>query len=90
MQKQISKTAGTVLMLEWAGTLLGLTGAFMLATHSHFSEYGWIAFFLANLAMIGFAIGIRRYGLLVQQLGFTATSVLGMYQAGLLSIPFQI
>ncbi len=71
--------------LEWAGSLLGLTGAFLLATHAEFSKFGWIAFFLANLAMIGFAIGIRRYGLLIQQIGFTATSILGMYQAGLLS-----
>lgn len=79
-----------LLLLEWSGSLLGLTGAFLLATHAQFSEYGWIAFFLANLAMIGFAVGIRRYGLLVQQIGFTATSVLGMYKAGFMSLPLQL
>lgn len=78
-----------ILVLEWAGSLLGLTGAFLLAVHAHFSPYGWIAFLLANLAMIGFAIGIRRYGLLVQQLGFTATSLLGIYHAGFFSLPFE-
>ena len=46
--------------LEWAGSLLGLLGAFLLATHTRVSRYGWLAFLAANLAMIGFAIGIGR------------------------------
>jgi hypothetical protein len=79
-----------VTILEWSGSLLGLTGAFLLATHTQFSEYGWVAFLLANFAMIAFAVGIRRYGLLVQQIGFTATSVLGLYNAGFVSLPFHI
>ncbi len=68
--------------LEWAGSITGLIGAFLLATHSRISRYGWIAFFAANVAMIGFAVGIDRYGLLVQQLGFLGTSLLGIYRAG--------
>ncbi|MCM3583815.1 hypothetical protein M3795_25420 [Ralstonia pickettii] len=72
-------------VLEWAGAAMGLTGAFLLATHSRVSRYGWLWFFAANLAMAGLAIGIGRYGLLVQQLGFTATSLLGIWRAGFLS-----
>lgn len=68
--------------LEWAGALSGLAEAFLLATHTRFSRYGWLAFLAANLALIGFAIGIGRYGLLVQQVGFTATTLLGLYRAG--------
>lgn len=71
-----------ITVLEWTGSLLGLLGAFLLATHSRISRYGWIAFFCANLAMIAFAFCIDRYGLLVQQIGFTATSALGLYRAG--------
>jgi hypothetical protein len=40
-----------------------------------------VAFFLANFAVIGFARGIRAHGLLVQQLGFLGTSVLGLWRA---------
>ncbi len=69
--------------LEWTGSILGLLGAFLLATHTSISRYGWIAFLAANVAMIGFAYGIDRYGLLVQQLGFMATSLLGIYRSGL-------
>lgn len=70
---------------EWAGSLLGLLGAFLLATNSSISCYGWVAFFLANIAMVIFAAGIRRHGLLIQQLGFTGTSLLGLYRSGLLT-----
>jgi hypothetical protein len=74
--------------LEWTGSILGLLGAFVLATSTGMSRYGWIAFLAANIAMIGFAYGIGRYGLLVQQLGFMATSLLGIYRSGFfLSFP---
>lgn len=71
-----------VTFLEWFGCLAGLLGAFLLATHSRYSRYGWIAFFVANLAMIAFALMIERYGLLLQQVGFVATSLLGLSRAG--------
>lgn len=67
---------------EWAGCALGLLGAFLLATNTRFSRYGWIAFFFANIAMIGLAVLIGGNGLLLQQAGFVATSVLGLYRAG--------
>lgn len=73
-------------VLEWVGSLSGLAGAFMLATHTRVSRYGWLAFMSANVAMVLFAIGIQRYGLFVQQLGFMATSMLGIYRAGLFRI----
>ncbi len=69
---------------EWTGSLLGLLGALLLATHTRLSRFGWVAFFIANVAMIAFAIGISRYGLLLQQVGFMATSLLGLYRAGFL------
>lgn len=72
---------GLIDQLEWIGSLSGLVGAFLLATHTRVSRYGWLAFLAANLAMIGFAVGIHRYGLLVQQVGFMATSLLGIYRA---------
>ena len=71
-----------ITFLEWFGAISGLAGAFLLATHSRLSRYGWLAFLAANIAMIGFAWKIQRYGLLLQQLGFMGTSLLGIYRAG--------
>jgi hypothetical protein len=70
-----------LLAFEWAGCILGLVGAFLLATNSTVSAYGWFAFLAANLAMIAFASGIQARGLLLQQIGFLASSCLGIYRA---------
>jgi len=68
-------------LMEWTGSVAGLLGAFLLASHSRVSKYGWIAFLIANMAMICFAWMIQAHGLLFQQLGFTLTSCLGIYRA---------
>lgn len=70
-----------VTFLEWSGALVGILGALLLALNSDISHYGWLAFLIANLVMIVFAWRIDRYGLLVQQLGFTCTTLLGIYRA---------
>ena len=70
---------------EWAGCALGLIGSILLASNTRYSRYGWFAFFFANIAMVGLAMIIERNGLLLQQLGFIATSVLGLYRAGFLT-----
>lgn len=73
-------------VLEWGGSLVGLLGAFLLATKSRLSRYGWVAFLVANIVMIVFAYAISRHGLLIQQLGFMGTSLYGMKGAGFFSL----
>ena len=72
-----------ILILEWGGAVIGLAGAALLATHCKFSRYGWVLFLIANLVFIAWAIQIKATGLLVQQIGFTFTSLLGIYRSGL-------
>ena len=72
---------GLIDQLEWIGSLSGLVGAFLLATHTRGSRYGWLAFLAANLGWFGFVCGKHRYGLRVQQVGFRAPSLLGIYRA---------
>ena len=67
-------------MLECCGCLLGLLGAFLVASNVEASRYGWLAFLAANLAMIAFARGARANWLLLQQIGFMASSCLGLYR----------
>lgn len=68
-------------LLDWTGCALGLAGALTLALNVEISRYGWLAFFGANFAMIAFAKGINARGLLCQQVGFCATSLLGIYRS---------
>lgn len=65
--------------LEWAGSLLGLLGAFLVARNDRWSGYGFIAFLASNVFLIGFALLAEKFGLLTMQLGFTVTSALGIY-----------
>lgn len=69
------------LLTQWSGSMLGLLGAFVLATNTKISRYGWIAFLLANFAMIAFALEDKAWGLATQQVGFCLTSLLGIYRS---------
>ncbi len=73
-----------VLMLEWVGAALGLSGAFLLATHSKHSSYGWVFFLASNFVLIAWASKMGAIGLLVLQAGFTVTSLIGLKRSGLI------
>jgi len=64
--------------IEWVGAITGLAGALLLSLNINASGYGFILFLLSNIAWIIFSLRRRTYGLLVQQLGFTATSIIGV------------
>lgn len=66
--------------IEWIACGFGLVGAFLLATHTRFSKWGWICFLLSNVGWISYALSTHANGLLLQQVGFTATSLLGLKQ----------
>lgn len=68
-------------VVEWIGSCLGLVGAFLLATNSRVSRWGWGAFFVSNLLLVVFAAGINRWGLLTMQVGFLGTSILGIWRS---------
>jgi hypothetical protein len=66
---------------EWCGSITGLLGAVLLASNTRVSKYGWWFFLFANLFMIVFAIKVGHDGLLLQQCGFTLTSLMGIYRS---------
>lgn len=67
-------------VLEWSGSLTGLVGAALLATHSVWSGWGFASFLISNVFWFAFGVRTRTWGLLVMQVGFTATSLMGIYQ----------
>ena len=66
---------------EWVASISGLLGAFLLASHSELSKYGWVAYLIANIAMIFFAFSIKANALLIQQFGFMLTTAWGIYKS---------
>ena len=68
-------------VLEWTGSITGLVGSIMVASHTKFSKYGWFLFLVSSLSLSAFAIVLGKFGLMVQQVGFGAINVLGLVRA---------
>lgn len=73
-------TSNFDVLTQWIGSALGIAGALLLAMNIQWSAYGWISFLLSNFAWILFAYRKQLWSMVVMQLVFTGTSVLGIYQ----------
>lgn len=65
--------------LEWLGCVLGITGSLLLAIKSKYSRWAWPTFLSSNFCWAGFGIITGAYGLIVMQMAFTVTSIIGIY-----------
>lgn len=67
---------------EWTATLLSLVGALMLATNMKGARWAWPVYLVANVCWVGFALSLDNvaWGLILTQLGFTITSLIGIYR----------
>ena len=70
----------TSIVIEWSRSATGLLGAAILASNSAITGYGFMAFFISNLFWIAYAVRSRAWGLLAMQIGFTTTSVIGIWR----------
>jgi hypothetical protein len=76
-------------VLEWSGSIIGMLGAALLASHGPKARFGWLCYLLANIFLIAWSVRVSATGLMVQQLVFSATSVLGLKRSGLLEVLWQ-
>ena len=65
--------------IEAAAALTGLVGAFLLATRGEHAAWGWVAFLASNAGWLVFGWSQRLWFLLLQQVGFTASSLWGIW-----------
>ncbi|PIV91311.1 MAG: hypothetical protein COZ20_06450 [Gallionellales bacterium CG_4_10_14_3_um_filter_54_96] len=66
-------------MLEWIGCVTGLLGAALLSANNRYSGWGFALFLISNIAWIGFGWFTHAIGMVVMQLGFTLTSLWGVW-----------
>ena len=64
--------------VDWFGSLTGLAGAAMLASNTVISPYGWVMFFLSNIAWISHGVKTKTWALVLMQTGFIVTSTVGI------------
>lgn len=67
-------------VMEWAGAVTGLLGAFLLSMNVAVSRYGWGFFLLSNVMWIVFGVATEAWGLVFMQVGFTLTSMNGVFR----------
>ena len=66
--------------IEAVAALCGLLGALLLASRGDHAAWGWAAFLASNAGWIAFGWIRGHWFLLLQQIGFTATSLLGIWK----------
>lgn len=64
---------------ELFAAAFGLVGALLLATRSRHSGWGFLAFLASNICWLAFALERAHWPLVVQQVGFTLSSLFGIW-----------
>ena len=64
---------------EIVGAINGMAGAWLIALRFKYSRWGWIAYLISNICWVAFAADIHRNWLLIQMIGFTFSSVVGVW-----------
>jgi len=67
-------------LIEWIGCATGLCGAALLALNNRYSGWGFVLFLVSNVAWIYFGLLTHATGMVVMQVGFTATSLMGVWR----------
>lgn len=65
--------------LEMFSAALGLLGAALLASRSRWAGWAFVAWLLSNIGWIVFGAGNQHWFFIAQQIGFTVTSLLGIW-----------
>jgi hypothetical protein len=66
--------------IEYIAAAFGIVGTLLLALNGKRAGWGFVAFLASNTGWIWFAIAKDLDGLLLQQIAFTATSLLGIWR----------
>jgi len=67
-------------ILEWLGTAAGIAGALLVASNTRHSAWGWISFLLSSSCMAGFAWLSGIWGLMLLEIVFILTNLLGLWR----------
>ena len=65
--------------IELFAAATGLLGCLLLATKGRWAGWGFAAFLASNIGWLAFSVQHAHWALLVQQIGFTASSLVGIW-----------
>jgi hypothetical protein len=64
---------------QWGGCFFGVIGSLLLARRMRWAGWGFVCYLASNMLWIVYAVVTKAPGLAVQQILFTATSSLGVW-----------
>lgn len=68
-----------IAVVEVLAAAFGLIGTLLLATKGRYAGWGFAAYLVSNAGWIMFALALRHWPLFWQQVGFTASSLFGLW-----------
>lgn len=69
-----------LVVVEIIAACCGLIGSLLLALKGESARWGWMFFMLSNVGWLAFSYGFGHWFLLVQQIGFSITSAIGIWK----------
>lgn len=69
-----------LVVVEVIAAICGLLGSLLLALKGQSAPWGWMFFMLSNVGWLAFSYGFGHWFLLVQQIGFSITSAIGIWK----------
>jgi len=69
-----------LVLVELFASTCGLIGSLLLAMKGRIAPWGWVFFALSNIGWITFSYGYSHWFFLVQQIGFSITSAIGIWK----------
>jgi nicotinamide riboside transporter PnuC len=66
--------------VQWVGCVTGVLGSLLLALNNRASGYGFVLFLISNCFWIAFGLKNQVMSIVLMQLVFTATSLIGVYK----------
>lgn len=66
-------------LIEILSSLLGMVGAYLLASRNRYAGWAFVAWLISNVGWIAFGAGNQHWFFILQQIVFTVTSVIGIW-----------
>lgn len=65
--------------IGWIGSSTGLAGSLLLSLRDEHSSYSFILFLISNFCWLTHSLKTRTYSMVFMQVGYTITSLYGIY-----------
>ena len=69
-----------VALIGWVGMAFGLLGAWLMALKAEWAGMAVVAYLVSNMCWLHHATKTKTWSMFLMQIGFTGSSLLGLYR----------